>query len=92
MHNNQRALYKRELFIPRRIDERIIEWNEMQPIMNIDGEEVRINQKDEKGMQGYWKDPQGHYVEEGFYINGKKRVQQSNIEVLSFLKDIKKQS
>jgi hypothetical protein len=81
---------KQKLFIPRRIDERRIEWNNMQPIMNIDGVEVRINQKDEKGMQGYWKDPEGHYVEEGFYINGKKRVQQSNIEILSLLEVIRK--
>jgi hypothetical protein len=80
---------KQKLFIPRKIDERIIEWNNMQPIMNIDGEEVRINQEDEKGMQGYWKDPKGRYgVDEGFYINGKKRVQQSNIEILSLLESI----
>jgi len=88
-NNGDNSNKKGKLFIPRRIDERRIEWNNMQPIMNIDGEEVRINQEDEKGKQGYWKNPEGRYVEEGFYINGKKRVQQSNIEVLSFLKDIK---
>jgi hypothetical protein len=88
-NNGDNSNKKQKLFIPRKIDERRIEWNNMQPIMNIDGEEVRINQEDEKGMQGYWKDPVGRYVIEGFYINGKKRVQQSNIEILSFLEVIR---
>jgi hypothetical protein len=91
LHNNRRALYTRKLFIPRRIDERIIEWNEMQPIMNIDGEEVRINQWDLDGKkQGYWEafNIEPFIVEEGYYINDVKRLEISDLDFLSALNKV----
>ena len=43
----------KKLFIPRRIDERLKDWNEMQPIKNG----KRINQYDMDGRRdGYWED------------------------------------
>lgn len=55
---------KQKLFIPRKIDERIIEWNEKQLI--VDG--VRINQYSHDGLKiGYWEELVGLKFEKGNY-------------------------
>jgi hypothetical protein len=55
---------KQKLFIPRNINERIIEWNEKQLI--VDG--VRINQYSHDGLKiGYWEELVGLKFEKGKY-------------------------
>lgn len=73
---------KKKLFIPRKLsetdpkDNRFFDWNQNQPIRNILGINVRINQWDLTGRkQGYWEAySKGFIVEKGFYIDDKKLV------------------
>ena len=69
---------KNKLFTPKRLspeDHRWMNHNKSQPIKNIDGEDIQINQYDYDGKkQGYWEDyyDNGQLKSKGNYSNDKK--------------------
>ena len=69
---------KNKLFIPRRLsgeNSKWLEWNNHQPVKVIDGEEIKINQKNSDGLkQGVWEEyaPNGEIFAVGPYIDNEK--------------------
>ncbi len=85
----------KKLFVPRGLDydedNRYYKWNIEQPTKVIDDKEVRINQWDLDGKkQGYWEafNEEPNIVEGGYYINDIKRLELSDLDIISVLNKV----